>query len=333
MNTGNIAVLGAGLACADIIKSDGLEVILPGGTAANVLSILAKLGFNSTLLCANYFDELGVWLKDSLVCHGVNIVSFTDCHSPAPRIIEILDKDGNHSFQMTCPICGKSLLKVVLPNHTHLSPPILNVIERLNLFYYDRVSEGIKRIAYLNKRGWNFYEPNSCRFYQTFLNSAKNANIIKFAEDRIPKTYVEHLIDDLQTSNVQLIIVSNGESGFRFSIRNETKKLSKWFFVDAAKANRVIDSSGAGDWMTAVFLDSFLRKYPFFVDQLDNEEICVMFERAKQVAAYSCGFLGAQGVFKDQQAQKRMEEKFSLNLSITNSIPYSFNEGCQYCKI
>lgn len=333
MNTGNITVLGAGLACADIIKTDGLEAILPGGTAANVLSILAKLGFSSTLFCANYFDELGAWLKDSLACHGVNIVNFTDCHSPTPRVIEILDKEGNHSFQKTCPICGKNLLKVVLPNLTHLTPPILNVIERLNLFYYDRISEGIKRIAYLNKRGWNFYEPNSCRFYQTFLNSAKYANIIKFAEDRVPKMYVDLLIDDLQKSDVQLIIVSSGESGFRFSIRNESKMLSNWFFVDAAKASSVIDSSGAGDWMTAVFLDSFLRKYPFYVDQLDHEEICIMLDRAKQVAAYSCGFLGAQGIFKDQPAQRRMEEMFSLNLSITNSIPCAFNDGCQYCKI
>ena len=333
MDNEKLSILGAGFSCVDIVKKDGREELLPGGTAANVLSILSKLGLHTTFLCANYCDELGVWLKESLIRQGVKIVNFTDSHQPAPRIIELLSNNGKHVFKTTCPKCGKSLVKTVLPNQSHVTQSVVDEVRNCNLFYYDRLSEGIKEIAYLNRRGWNFFEPNSCRVYRPFINAAKYANIIKFAEDRVPKSYTDLLLNDLQESAVQLIIISNGESGFRFSIRDETKMLCNWIYVNAAEANSIVDSSGAGDWMTAVFLYRFLGTYPLFVDQLDRKKICSMLESAKQVAAFSCGYLGAQGIFKEKPALKQMETLFGLNLSISDSPPYSISGECQYCKM
>lgn len=77
---------------------------------------------------------------------------------------------------------------------------VVDEVRNCNLFYYDRLSEGIKEIAFLNRRGWNFFEPNSCRVYRPFINAAKYANIIKFAEDRVGILFVKcamtYLIDD-----------------------------------------------------------------------------------------------------------------------------------------
>ena len=326
-----ISVLGAGFSCIDIIKNGNKEELLLGGTAANVLSVLCQLGMQVTFLSASYDDALGIWLRDALMRRGIQVVNFVESHLPVPRVIELLDPDGKHTFKTVCPICGKGLVKTVLPTTSqvvHLN----DEVKKVNLFYYDRISEGIKKIAALNHTGWNFYEPNSCRVYKTFRDVAQISNILKFAADRIPKPYIQSLLEDMQTSAVQLIIISNGEAGFRFSYRDSTGRLCDWIDVAAVAAMNIVDDSGAGDWLTASFLYAFLQEYPCFTEQLDGEKVRNMLESAKKVATFNCGFVGAQGVFKNEAALRKLNEYFGWNLRMINDSVCSFEGDCQYCK-
>lgn len=332
MNINNIFVLGAGFACADIIKYNGNEEMSLGGTAANVLSILGQLGTRVAFLNVNYNEEMGAWLRDALLRRGVRTIYFANSKMPVPRVIELLDSNGHHSFQTVCPICGKRLVKTILPSISHVKKTIFNENVNLNLFFYDRISEGIKAIAAFNNKGWNFYEPNSFRVYETFRDAAKSSNIIKFSLERISKSYVKLLHDDLQASMVQLIIVSDGQNGFYYSYRDKTGKLCKWIYVTALVSEKTVDDSGAGDWLTATFLYEFLKEYPYYTDQLEGEKLERMLNIARKVSSFNCGFLGAQGIFKNKDALSKLNNWLGSDIHVIKDKPCNSVFTCQYCK-
>lgn len=327
-----ISVLGAGFSCIDIVKSENHEEFLPGGTAANVLSILGQLGMQVTFLGASYDDALGIWLRSALIRRGIHILNFAESRLPTPRVIELLNPDGKHTFKTICPICGNRLARIVLPTSSQVGHLMDGKGQKINLFYYDRISEGIKNIVASNKMGWNFYEPNSCRVYKTFRDAARRSNILKFAAERIPKPYVQTLLEDMQASEVQLIIITNGETGFRFSYRDGTGRLCDWIDIVAAVAVGIVDDSGAGDWLTASFLYAFLQEYPYFTEHVDGERVKKMLESAKRAASFNCGFIGAQGVFKSQVALRKLNKDFGWDLRIINDDMYVSDGDCQYCK-
>lgn len=328
-----ISVLGAGFSCADIVKSGDDEEFFPGGTAANVLSILGQLGMQVRFLSASYGDSLGIWLRNALVRRGIQLINFAESRMPTPRVIELLDSNGKHSFQTVCPVCTERLARVVLPTSAQAARLMNRDGEIVNLFYYDRISEGIKNIASDNKMGWNFYEPNSCRVYKSFRDAAQTSNILKFAAERVPKPYIQLLLEDLQASKVQIIIITNGELGFRFSYRDGTGRLCDWINVAAATAAGVVDDSGAGDWLTASFLYAFLQEYPSFTEQLDGEKMKNMLDSAKKSASFNCGFTGAQGVFRNELALRKLNKCFGWDLHTINDDKYLFDGGCPYCKV
>lgn len=333
MKKEDISVFGAGFSCVDIIKAGNHEEIMPGGTAANVLSILALLGIQAVLIGADHNDELGQWLKTTLMSRGLRFYNFTSSHTPVPRIIEYLDVSGRHEFKTICPVCGQDLAKNILPHARHIKFSVIQNVRKANLFYYDRMSDGIRLLISQNQKGWNFYEPNSCRIYKTFLEAAKNAHIFKFSQDRIPSAHIERLVNDLQESNVQLVIVSMGKSGFRFSYRDSEKRLCDWIYVQATVSEHSVDDSGAGDWMTAVFLYLFLQQYPFFSASLDEKKIWEMLEKAKEIAAYQCGFLGAQGIMYNQVAVQELGYQLGVDIPVMLNREYHSAGKCECCKL
>ena len=333
MERQKIKVWGAGFACVDIIKCNEHEEIMPGGTAANVLSILALLGFPAVYVGVEYKDELGQWLNSALKKRGLKILNFARSNVAAPRVIETLDISGRHAFKTVCPICGKELAKIILPTARHIGLPIIQGIKATNLFYYDRFSEGIKLLLLQNQNGWNFYEPNSCRVFNTFLEAARATHILKFSQDKVPHVYIERLITELQESKIQLLIISMGKEGFRFSYRGADGLLGDWIYVSASEVDFTVDDSGAGDWMTAVFIFFFLQEYPFFTNHLNGDSIWKILDISKKIAAYKCGFLGAQGILHDQRALRELQLKYQLNIPEVIDEEYRSSGECMYCKI
>ena len=332
MKTDERCILGAGFLCVDIIQRQERRAIALGGTAANVLSILSKLGRRTVFVSADYDDAWGEWLKVALNARNIDVYSFSKSRTAAPRVIEILDvRTRKHHFQTVCPVCGRSLSKVILPDRAHVKDSLAVHIRRANIFYYDRISPGIREIAERNQNGWNFYEPNACRSYRVFLDSLRKANILKFSQSRVPQAYMERLTDDLRSSEVQLIIVTMGASGFRFSFRKADDLLSKWIEVPPKRVENMVDDSGAGDWLTAVFLHYFLERYPVYSDGLDKEALLEMLNAAKEIAALKCSFIGAQGIFQDQDGLEMLSRRLGVPVAPVSDAVLDWGEGCLCC--
>lgn len=332
MKTDERCVLGAGFLCVDIIQRQGRREAALGGTAANVLSILSKLGRKAVFVSACYDGAWGEWLQAALNARDIDVYPFSKSRTAAPRVIEVLDeRTRKHHFQTVCPVCGRGLSKVVLPDRAHVKDDLTAHIGRANVFFYDRISPGIREIAARNQNGWNFYEPNSCRSYRVFLDSLREANILKFSQSRVPQAYTERLAGDLQGSEVQLIIVTMGADGFRFSFRKMDDRLSEWIAVPPKRVENMVDDSGAGDWLTAVFLHYFLERYPVYSGGLDKEALLEMLNTAKEIAALKCSFIGAQGIFQDQDGLEMLSRRLGTDVTPVFDAALDWGEGCPRC--
>lgn len=327
----NVKILGTGFLCVDFIEHGARREVVPGGTAGNVITFLAQLGMDTSFLCADYEDDTWIWLKRALESRDIHLLYFTKSKKAVPKILEKLDVDGEHRFETSCPVCNKKWVDLVLPNESQINEKILYEISNLNLFYYDRISPGIRRMVDYNKKGWNFYEPNSCRFYGQFVENVRNTHILKFSQERIPEGYTERIIKDLQESQVQLIIVSLGKNGLKYSFRDSSRHLCDWIEVEACKVEKVVDNSGAGDWLTAVFLFYFLRYYPFFTKKLEGQRLKEILKIGNEIAAFQCGFVGAQGILKSQKAVSKLNDILGTNMHMLKDKKFENSMRCEKC--
>lgn len=296
-------ITGCGFSCVDIIKSDEGIVTDIGGTCANVLSILNCLNWEAEIWTPKYEET---FFEACLTGRGIKCVQFANTKKKVPRVLQINDKKtSQHKFITRCPQCGNRFAEYVLPTVKQVEK---EKYQKGMVFFCDRISEGISKLAEINKAngGYTMYEPNGFRIYEKFINNCKIFDIVKFSEEKLSDRQKKAVLDDLQISAVQLIIMTNGQLGLKFAFRDKNNRLSEWNQMDAVPTDKLKDSSGAGDWLTASFLNCFFswNKYTGQFQNCDYIRLCL--RKAMDIAAMSCGYIGAQGALRDEKIFQEM---------------------------
>ena len=330
MENSNLSILGAGFACLDIIRLQNTDTVMLGGTAANVLTILSLLGLKTEFLTAKYYGRSGKFIESAFMHRGVQCIFFANTKNQAPKIIEGLE-NGKHFFATTCPKCGQDLVRCNLPTLSQLTKIEEQYNKSPNIFFFDRISEGIRECARQNKDGWNVYEPNSCRMYSNLISGIRVADIVKYSEDRISAKLTEKVIRDIRDTNVVLLIVTMGEGGIKYVYRTETGEFSDWNYIAAVSIDKVMDSSGSGDWLTAVFLYLLLKKYPNYIAHLSGQYIEQSMIEAQRYAAQNCSFIGAQGMLRERCIVDRINCELDVNIKIICDPEINWGYDCDYC--
>lgn len=330
MENSNLSILGAGFACIDVIRLQKKDTVMLGGTAANVLTIMSQLGLKTEFLTARYYGQSGRFIESAFVNRGVKCISFANTKNQAPIIIEELEH-GKHFFLSTCPKCGRNMVKCNLPTLSQITKVEKQYNNHPNIFFFDRISEGIRECARRNKNGWNVYEPNTCRMYSNLLSGIRVANIVKYSEDRIPAKITDNVIRDIRDTNVVLLIVTMGDKGIKYAYRTETGEFSDWNYIMAEPIDKVMDSSGSGDWLTAVFLYLLLKKYPNYVAHLDGQYVEQALVEAQRYAAQNCSFIGAQGMLKERRIVDKINCELDRNIEMVCDPKINWRYDCDYC--
>ena len=94
----------------------------------------------------------------------------------------------------------------------------------------------------------------------------------------------------------QLIIISQGHNGLKYSLKAHDGTFGEWVHLKPCQIDNIVDTSGAGDWLAASFLWYFLRMFPKAQDYLPPDIIKQLLIDSQIIAAYSCLYLGAQGI-------------------------------------
>lgn len=295
--------LGIGFSGIDIIKNNNNELIMPGGTCGNVMSALASLHWNANIIKSRYKDywnDMADLLWESL---KVNIINCGTVNYALPRIVGVIN-DENNRYYTTCPQCGKKLVGFVSPTRAKLNSLGIDT-SAYDILFYDRITDGVKYLLdkFLQNNKWTFYEPNSAHNYNTWANNILSCHIVKFSEDRIPRRFFNKLIDTLnsQNHNTKIVVITHSNHGYSYSIANG-KKMTELKNISVRTFDNVIDSSGAGDWLTAGFIDKLLQKYKTPPEIFDEQVIVNSLAFGHSLAKEACSYIGALGkLFSDKK--------------------------------
>lgn len=288
-------ILGAGLVSLDILMRGYEETVSykVGGTCGNVLMILAYMGWESYPVARLNGSEQSRMMLDDMRSHGVHtdFVSTLD-DGATPIIIQhnIIDKDGNPTHRFTFQGNRGSLHLDYKPV---MKKTVMKVLENLqflpSVFFFDRVNAATLTMAeYFKNRGsLVFFEPSAKAKPADFNKAVSYSDIIKFADQRIPD------VGFTETYNDKLFIQTLGSKGLRFNLF-----CRGWKTLQPVPNNNIVDTSGAGDWTSATFLNEMSKAGIATVDKLTEDNVKQFLSKAQEKASQSCSYEGARGMMQ-----------------------------------
>ena len=289
----NKICIGAGLVSLDIlIRNNDTRPIsyYVGGTCGNVMMILSYLGWSSFPIArldgTKYTERLLEDLKNNSV--KTDFISTNDGSTPVIIQRNIVDKDGvsSHKFEI------KNNNGRFFLNFRSITKKQANdIIDKISfipdIFFFDRISPAIIQLAkYFREKGSIIYfEPSGKSAEKDFNMCIEISDIIKFANQRIPN------VDFADKYNDKLFIQTLGTDGLIFKFKD-----SEWNRISSFENRVVLDTSGAGDWTTSIFINQLFQNDSISFNDLTIDSVEFALEEAQKYGSYSCSFEGARGM-------------------------------------
>ncbi|EKC50488.1 pfkB family kinase [human gut metagenome] len=89
----------------------------------------------------------------------------------------------------------------------------------------------------------------------------------------------------------KLFIQTLGKKGLKYSLNG-----SEWNILGAFENDNIVDTSGAGDWTTATFLNYLKVHNALNIAAISESLVKEGLSEAQKVGALSCSFEGARGM-------------------------------------
>jgi fructokinase len=304
-------ILGTGLIALDIVLDHERNLLAYGlgGSAGNVLSILASLGWSSTPIGKIGCDIAADIILDEFKSLGAELCLFDRaCNLQTPVIYQhqLNDASKTHKFSFACPMCGVKRLwedpAISLPSNS-----MLDAI-RPTVLYMDRATPIGIQIAeyYRNQKVLIVFEPSALGDDAVLFEKAiAVADIVKYADDRLED------LEAFDRADVSVEICTMGRDGLKFRAPSLG---TEWVTLDAFRAPEVVDTSGAGDWCTSGMLYHLFNKNPeFSINAVTYNQLNDALRFGQALSALNCMALGARGLAK--ALPRNIINKLALKIS------------------
>lgn len=232
------------------------RTIASGGSAANTIHGLARLGTPIGFIGKIGRDEMGTFFKDDMNQSGIETY-LLESDTPSGVALALVSPDGERTFATflgaAVEMTEKDINSSVFENYDILH------IEGYLLQNYSLISQAIKAakekglLVSIDLASYNVVEDN-----RDFLNEMiDNYTDIVFANEEESKALTglepEEAVRSLQ-SRVDIAVVKTGAEGSLIAMNGEITK------VPANKV-KVIDTTGAGDLYASGFLYGLINNY------------------------------------------------------------------------
>lgn len=260
-----------------------------GGTCGNVMAILARLGWDARPQVSLDDSPEGRRIAEDLRRYGCDCRYVTTAPGGGTTILwcnHRKDPDGNPVMGFRTGSPGGSRF----PRRRFLrardeAPAFVEALEEVPLVYFfDDPAAGHRHLARaLRERGSVVYFEPSGGITPQKLEAASLSDIVKVSAENCPDADVY--------GDVPLLIQTLGGEGVRFRLRG-----GDWMVLPPAACNSVVDTEGAGDWTTAVFLDELFREGFPGMEGLGQGMVSGALAAAQKMAARSIGYLSPKGM-------------------------------------
>ncbi|UOF91083.1 aminoimidazole riboside kinase [Fodinisporobacter ferrooxydans] len=250
-------VISLGEALIDFIPLDSENSTYqksPGGAPANVAVGIAKLGGKSTFLGKVGNDVLGVFLRDTLETHGVDVRQMPLAEEARTGLVFVtLDRSGERSFSFYIQPSADTFL-----NEQDVKESIFQEHKILHIGSISLIREparsATKKAVRLAKQAGMLvsYDPNlrlslwedAATAKEGILSLLGEADVLKLSEEELEfltgHKDLEAGLEALEHYGIPLRFVTMGGEGCMVSFKGKTTHVPAWK-VEA------IDTTGAGD--------------------------------------------------------------------------------------
>lgn len=339
----NPILMSTGLVSLDIVryhKSKTPTMVDVGGSCGNVTSILSYFGWDTYPVIRLGTDLISKKIVENLEKSNVKLDFLkTESKIRSPLIYEeIYTDDKNnyvkHKFVLKCNECSfrfgqfYPILTKYVDNGIKQKLSQIEKKGKIKYFYFDRVSPGIINLLNIlkNKGVIIIYEPQNLSQLNKNEYLASLVNVIKISKNR------NNSLEKIKYKNSDLIIETHSSNGVRYFHKGQIIQLNPF------KINNIVDTSGAGDWLTAGIIYSLnnLNKYP---NELTKSEIDVILNFGQALASIKCNFIGPKSVMKYFSDSAEIlnnvnkiinKENIELPEFISENAPFEYR--CQSCK-
>ena len=261
-----------------------------GGTCGNVMSILAWMGWDAKPLACLDDSPEGVKITEDLRRYGCDCRYVTNTPGGGTTLLRCTHKkmaDGEHVMSVRAGSPGGSRF----PKRHFLrardeAPAFLEMLEEAPAaFFFDDPAAGNRLIAKeLHKRGSLVYFEPSKVLSNADLEAVAISDIIKFSDENVPDV---SFVDSYQD---KVFIQTMGAKGARFKFREEP-----WVMIEDATNESVVDTEGAGDWLSSEFINAIVGTGKDFT----CEEVRNALLTAMGWAGISVRYMGSKGLIRE----------------------------------
>ncbi|MBD3267735.1 hypothetical protein GF373_13780 [bacterium] len=287
-------IAGTGILTLDavpVMKEDNADTyrLYAGGSALNVSMILQTMGWTAFPVGKIGPDRAGEYFLNDIAPFDVNRESILQNPGDATPVY-IQQQDGEeHKFVRECPFCGYEFVHYQ-PLTMDEAKTITNRLPgRIDVFYLERVSPGAFQLARDSKEkgAFVFFEPNRVDDESLFLDCLRLADVYKYSRERLHET--QAISDSI---SIPLEIESQGKQGLQFRVHHGQTR-GDWNYIPAPAVPKFTDAAGAGDWLSAGFLNYVCKsEEPFpFGTPLVTEALSA----GQSTAVMNCAFESARG--------------------------------------
>jgi fructokinase len=276
-----------------------------GGSCGNVLSILSHFEWSSYPVARLGIDQLArTVLKDLKEC-GVNTsFVFRSATGVTPvvvvRIGERRDGTVGPRFEWRHPESGEWLPRY-RPFPKKKAGEVAPDLPRAGVFYFDRAEQSALVMASTmrQKGAVVFFEPSSCKHDDLFTECLAVSDIVKYSAERIPR-----IPRNPASRSPRLKIQTLGPDGLRYRLKTNSTKPGEWRTLLAFEVERLVDSTGCGDWCSAGIIHKLCQNGRDAFLQMGEATIADALEYGQALAAVNCQYQGARGPMYHMKRQE-----------------------------